>query len=112
MVELRRFSRVPLDISIEFSIDGRSERYTGRAQDISVGGMFIEVDHVPAFNAAVVIYATLPPEKAAFKLPGVVRWVGDGGMGVQFGLLGARETHRITELLLAAVAVVRKKEAP
>ncbi len=35
---------------------------------------------------------------AALKLPGVVRWVRDGGMGVQFGLLGALETHVITEI--------------
>jgi hypothetical protein len=28
----------------------------------------------------------------------VVRWVRDGGMGVQFGLLGAVETHIITEI--------------
>lgn len=104
MVELRRFSRVPLDISIEFSIEGRSERYTGRAQDISLGGMFVEIDHAPAFNANVVVYALLPHEKTEFKLPGVVRWVGDGGMGIQFGLLGARETYSITE-------VVRKEEA-
>jgi hypothetical protein len=33
-----------------------------------------------------------------FALPGVVRWVRDRGMGVQFGLLGVQETHAITEL--------------
>ena len=33
-----------------------------------------------------------------FDLPGVVRWVRSGGMGVQFGLLGALETHAITEM--------------
>lgn len=104
MVELRRFSRVPLQISVEFSIEGRSERYSGRAQDISLGGMFIEIDHAPPFNANVVVYAQLPLEKSAFNLPGVVRWLGDGGMGIQFKLLGVRETHAITE-------IVRKEEA-
>lgn len=99
MVELRRFSRVHLDISVEYSIEGRSERYTGRAQDISLGGMFIEVAHAPVFNANVVVHAQLPLEKAAFNLPGVVRWLGDGGMGIQFGLLGAKETYAITELV-------------
>ena len=32
------------------------------------------------------------------QIPGVVRWTRPDGMGVQFGLLGARETHAITEL--------------
>ncbi len=104
MVELRRFARVPLDISVEFSIEGQPERYPGRAQDICLGGMFVEIEHTPAFNAHVVVYALLPLEKTEFKLPGVVRWVGDGGMGIQFGLLGARETYSITE-------IVRKEEA-
>jgi len=46
----------------------------------------------------VVVYATLPGEKAPFAMPGVVRWCRPDGMGVQFGNLGARETHAITEL--------------
>ena len=32
------------------------------------------------------------------RLPGVVRWLKPGGFGVQFGLLGARDTHAISEL--------------
>jgi hypothetical protein len=43
----------------------------------------------------------LPSQRAPFALPGVVRWNRDGGMGVQFGLIGARETHAITELTRA-----------
>jgi type IV pilus assembly protein PilZ len=34
-------------------------------------------------------------------LPAVVRWTSKDGMGVQFGLLGARETHEITEFVKA-----------
>jgi hypothetical protein len=30
-----------------------------------------------------------------------VRWTRSDGMGVQFGLIGARETHAITELTRA-----------
>jgi type IV pilus assembly protein PilZ len=36
-------------------------------------------------------------------LPGIVRWVKPGSMGVQFGLLGARETYAITEMLADSV---------
>ena len=48
------------------------------------------------------MHVHVPGEPAAFALPAVVRWVRNGGMGVQFGLLGARETHTITELAHAA----------
>jgi type IV pilus assembly protein PilZ len=43
----------------------------------------------------------VPGEPAAFALPGIVRWTNAHGMGVQFGLLGAKETHTITELVAA-----------
>jgi hypothetical protein len=33
------------------------------------------------------------------KLPAVVRWNKPGGFGVQFGLLGAKETHSLAQLL-------------
>jgi type IV pilus assembly protein PilZ len=37
--------------------------------------------------------------KADLRLPGIVRWAKPDGFGVQFGSLGARETHAISELL-------------
>ena len=51
-----------------------------------------------AFSTNLVVHVTLPRQRSAFAFPAVVRWVGATGMGVQFGLIGARETHAITEL--------------
>ncbi len=99
MVELRRHQRAPIDVAVQFVVKGTQERQPGQAKDISLGGMYIETQHMPAFGAELVVHVTLPGQKAAFALPGVVRWVRAGeGMGVQFGLIGARETHAITEL--------------
>jgi type IV pilus assembly protein PilZ len=70
----------------------------GQAKDISVGGMFIESDAQVGFNMQVTIVVRLPNTKADSRLPGVIRWIKPGGFGVQFGLLGARETHAISEL--------------
>jgi type IV pilus assembly protein PilZ len=70
----------------------------GSAKDISVGGMFIESDAQVSFGLEVTISLRLPNTKANSRLPGVVRWIKPGGFGVQFGLLGARETHAISEL--------------
>jgi len=72
---------------------------TGRAKDISVGGMFIESDAAVTFGTELSIVIRLPNTKGDCRLPGTIRWVKPGGFGVQFGLLGARETHAITELL-------------
>jgi type IV pilus assembly protein PilZ len=98
VLELRRHSRTALDVPVEFIAKGATERFAGRAKDISLGGMFIETTRPLPFSAEVTIHVTLPSQKAPFALPGVVRWNRDGGMGVQFGLIGARETHAITEI--------------
>jgi type IV pilus assembly protein PilZ len=103
-VELRRTPRAPIDAPVEFLIKGEAARRQGKAHDISLGGMFVETATPPNFGAEVVVYITLPGERAPFALPGVVRWTRNGGMGVQFGLLGARETYTITE-------AVKKSEA-
>ena len=101
MLELRRHSRAAVDVPVEFVGKGGTERSAGRARDISLGGMFIETDAPLPFSAEVIVHLTLPSQKAPFALPGVVRWNRNGGMGVQFGLIGARETHAITELTRA-----------
>jgi uncharacterized protein (TIGR02266 family) len=99
VVEQRRHQRAPIDVAVEFVAKGSAERAAGHVKDVSVGGMFIVTPTPLPFGAELVVHVTLPGQKAAFALPGVVRWSRTGeGMGVQFGLLGARETHAITEL--------------
>lgn len=71
----------------------------GRSKDISVGGVYIESETQVTFGTQVTIVLRLPNTKADSRLPGIIRWIKPGGFGVQFGLLGARETHAISELL-------------
>jgi len=98
-VELRRYLRAPIDVPVELSAKGSSTRVPGRAKDISLGGMYVITDATLAFGAELVVHVTLPGQRAPFAMPAVVRWVRAGeGMGLQFGLVGARETHAITEL--------------
>jgi Tfp pilus assembly protein PilZ len=73
----------------------------GRSKDISIGGMFIESETPVTFGTEVSILLRLPNTKGVARLPGTIRWLNPGGFGVQFGLLGARETHAISELLKA-----------
>jgi hypothetical protein len=97
VIDLRRHGRAPLDAPVEFTLKGKSGVLSGRAKDISLGGMFIETPYPLGHNAELVVSVTVPGQSAPFAIPAVVRWQSEGGMGVQFGLIGARETHAITE---------------
>jgi type IV pilus assembly protein PilZ len=50
------------------------------------------------FGVEVSIVLRLPNTKQDLRVPAVIRWIKPGGFGVQFGLLGARETHALSEL--------------
>ncbi|MBX3225359.1 MAG: PilZ domain-containing protein [Labilithrix sp.] len=101
MIEKRRYARASIDLPVQFAVKGSTGSASGIGKDVSIGGMFIETDAPASFGAEVVVRVRLRTpsnEDQDFDLPGVVRWVRSGGMGVQFGLLGALETHAITEL--------------
>jgi len=95
--ENRRYPRVPLAVAVEFVAAGVETRVAARSKDISLGGMFFETSAPLAYNDKLVVHVTIPGEKAPFALSGTVRWVGPTGMGVQFDLMGAKETYAITE---------------
>lgn len=98
MQDKRSHPRVPLAVNITCEVTGGAT-VSGLSKDISVGGMFIESGAQLSFGTEVTIVLRLPNTKADARLPGIVRWLKPGGFGVQFGLLGARETHAISELL-------------
>jgi type IV pilus assembly protein PilZ len=93
----RLHPRVPLRANVTCELKGGGA-ITGISKDISIGGMFIESEAQVSFDTEVTILVRLPKAKADIRLPGVIRWKNPGGFGVQFGLLGARETHAISEL--------------
>jgi hypothetical protein len=98
LVENRRHKRAPVDIAVEFWQRGSAERRIGRAKDLSQGGMLIETSNPLAFSTEIVVRVPFGRRDTPTELTGVVRWNHAAGMGVQFGLLGARETHAIAEL--------------
>jgi type IV pilus assembly protein PilZ len=102
MTEQRRFARAPMQQPLVFKRKGDDTPSRGIGKDISVGGMYIETTTPAPFGAEVVVVTALSGQRGELSLPGVVRWLKPGGMGVQFSLLGARETHVITELVRLA----------
>lgn len=97
MHDKRSHPRVPISADVTCEVSGGAS-ITGRAKDISIGGMFIESEVNVSFGTQVTIVLRLPNTKADARLPGIIRWLKPGGFGVQFGSLGARETHAISEL--------------
>jgi type IV pilus assembly protein PilZ len=98
VIEQRRHARAPIDTPLFFFVKGKEGELEGVGKDISVGGMAIDTKTPAAFNAEVIVHVSLPGSDEILALPGVVRWVRGSIMGVQFGLLGAIETHVITEI--------------
>jgi type IV pilus assembly protein PilZ len=98
VVEQRRYERTPIDVALEFSPRGRTDRLSGRATDISIGGMYIETVSAAPFGSEIVVHVHLPGQRGPLAIPGIVRWSSPKGMGLQFKLLGARETHAIMAL--------------
>lgn len=69
----------------------------GVTRDLSVGGAFIDSSEIPAFGSKVAV--TLDVAAAAnMRISGIVRWTKPDGFGVQFQLLGAKETHLLAKL--------------
>jgi hypothetical protein len=96
--EQRRTPRVPIEVPVEFTAKGSLDKTPGMSKDISLGGMFIETAFPAGFGASVLVGFALPGKGKPLLVSGTVRWTSPSGMGVQFGMLGARETHAITEI--------------
>ena len=100
MTDKRSHNRVALAVPATFRLTPESG-IGGQLKDISVGGAFLELgDDVesPAFGTTGTLVVELPGNKAPLELPGTVRWNKAGGIGLQFGLLGAKETHALSKL--------------
>lgn len=70
----------------------------GVARDLSIGGMLVESTFPASFGDEVVVRIPLT-DRGPLNLRGIVRWSREGAIGIQFGLLGARETYAITQMM-------------
>jgi type IV pilus assembly protein PilZ len=71
--------------------------------DISLGGSRCECGNPPPYGSSVTIVGMLPGSTHLSRLPAVVRWVDPHSFGIQFGLLGARDTRLIAEAMAQTV---------
>jgi hypothetical protein len=101
VIEKREHVRAPINMPVTVTVKGSDRPITGIGKDISIGGIHIQAAETASFGAAVTVRVSLRTTSGTmgdFDLPGVVRWTRGSDMGIQFGMLGAHETHAITEL--------------
>jgi type IV pilus assembly protein PilZ len=97
MQEKRRHPRRPVRIPVRI-LPREAAPFDGETVDLSVGGMFIESQGSVAFGQELEIELDLPG-LGPTRLPAIVRWNRPEGFGVQLGLLGARHTHALANLI-------------
>lgn len=102
--EQRKHPRTPVSCTVSCRINSGNPSEEGEsialggAKDVSLGGMFLECEQPPAFGTAITLQID-EGTRTALSLPAIVRWSTDSGFGVQFGLLGARDTHAVLALI-------------
>lgn len=97
MHEKRAQSRSVVRIAVTCTTDGGAT-ITGMSRDLSTGGIYVEAAEIPAFGTKIELRLDAPGLRDA-AVPGIVRWTKADGFGVQFQLLGARQTHALAELV-------------
>jgi hypothetical protein len=103
VTEHRKHPRKAIESEVAFQI-GAGPRVEARCRDVSLGGMFIDTEAPPPYGAPVRVFLRLPGLAGEVTIESIVRWSTRAGMGVQFGVMGARETHALTRLLTGAIA--------
>ncbi len=110
-MEKRKFERVQFCQPVVV-VDEVGQSFLGDACDLSIGGMFIAGVTAP-FGTRLVVHIHALADDWTIAVPSVVRWSRENGVGVQFGSLGARETHAITTAIgRAAPSRSRQRSVP
>jgi len=99
-------------LSLEITLRGDNNFYTGITSDISEGGVFIATHRILEIGTPVIVQFHLSRFDTHVTVHGVVRWIrepkfggskfGDHvkpGMGIQFVGLGAREAQLIRNFM-------------
>jgi hypothetical protein len=95
--EKRQHQRVDVRFEVLCEQEGQPDM-KAHARDVSLGGLFIERSPVPAFGVSFTVVTDAMAAKRV-RLPATVRWITPEGCGVQFGLLGAYETHALVNFI-------------
>jgi hypothetical protein len=97
----RKSPRVRIDLLVLLDSEGAVS--PALAINVGLGGMFIEGPDL-AYGQFVDVIAKLPGLEEPARIPAVVRWTKDRGIGLQFLQLGAQVTHALSQLVSSSSA--------
>jgi len=92
--EHRKSPRIPFSTVVK--VTSKEDKWDVSSIDISVGGMYMISDIKPALGTELEL--EFDTRDVHLEVPAIVRWTNMNGFGVQFGLIGAKETHAINQI--------------
>ncbi|MDY0003899.1 MAG: PilZ domain-containing protein [Polyangia bacterium] len=100
----RRYYRIPLEIPVDWQIDGHRDVVISSTDDVSGGGVQIRTQNPPPVGTDVVLLLSLDEMgKEQLRIPGRVAWVRTdesfSGMGVRFTAESSEEKKRLRDLV-------------
>jgi c-di-GMP-binding flagellar brake protein YcgR len=101
LIDKRSHARFPMNLEVTIVVAG--ERYRAESRDVSLGGMFVYTDVKVPFGANVGVMLKLPALKEEISVEAVARWHQDGGVGLSFKSMRAREVWALNQLFKTAV---------
>jgi Tfp pilus assembly protein PilZ len=96
LIDKRSHARFPMNLDVTLIVGG--ERYSAHSRDVSLGGMFVYTNVRVPFGSNVLVELRLPALKDDIKLEAVARWHQDGGVGLSFKSMRAREVWALNQL--------------
>jgi len=98
--ERRTHLRVTAELEVEYELPGSTPR-PARVVDIGLGGTRLRTLDPPPAGAPITVLARLPGAQYPSRLAATVRWTRGEHFGVAFGVLPARDTLLIVDLMRA-----------
>ncbi len=104
-MKLRRFLRVPLPLRVNYKLEDQEEFQKGIIEDLSWGGVFLQIDPPPSLGTRLIIQIPIPEQAIQLELWGTVVRVREkevgkpAGVGVEFDELDHESRGHIQSLV-------------
>lgn len=100
MPENRR-SSTRHDVDLEGSLTVKGQARETRIHNLALGGAFCTLDERLGMGERAQLRFRLPSYEGVIEVGATVRWTAEGGCGVQFDGLRAKEVYALTKYLEA-----------
>ena len=77
-------------------------RHAGTTRDLSLGGTFVHTSAPLRFASEVTLLISIASLKYEGEIPAVVRWISQGGIGLAYRSVRARDVHAFNQLFKTA----------